>query len=109
MVEKPLHMLVVVNVFLSVKNTHCAKSSLLTPLPLLANVQTSLYALKVILKGLKHETSSGYNAHEVCDGRVIKFNPTPIALCTTSKVTCELWSSKMNKWRLVGLRLPPNF
>lgn len=24
--EKPLHMLVVVNVFLSVKNTHCAKS-----------------------------------------------------------------------------------
>ncbi len=86
-------MLIVVNVFLSAKNTHCTKSSLLASLPLLANVQTSLYALKVILKGLKHETSSGCNTHEVCDGRVIKFNPTPIALCTTSTVTCELCSS----------------
>jgi hypothetical protein len=37
------------------------------------------------LKGLKHETSNDCNAHEMCDGKVIKSNPTPIALCTTSK------------------------
>jgi len=61
------------------------------PPPLLTNVQTYLYALKVVLKGLKHETSSGCNACEVCDGKVIKSNPTPTTLCTTCKVTCELW------------------
>ncbi len=85
MAKIPLHMVVVVNVFLSVKDTHCAKSSLLAPLPLLANVQTFLYVLKIVLKGLKHETSNDCNAHEMCDGKVIKSNPTPIALCTTSK------------------------
>ncbi len=69
MVEKTLHVLVDVNAFLSVKDTHCAKSSLLIPLPLLANVQTPLYVLKIVLKGLKHETSSGCNTHETCDGR----------------------------------------
>jgi hypothetical protein len=80
MAKKPLHMLVVVNAFLSAKNTHCAKSSLLAPLPLLAYVQTFLYTLKAILQGLKHETSNGCNACEVCNGKVIR--PTPIALCT---------------------------
>ncbi len=102
-------MLVVVNVFLNVNDTHCAKSSLLAPLPLLANVKTFLYVLKVVLKDLEHETSSDCNAHEVCGGKVIKFNPTPIILCTTSMVTCELWSSRMSKWQLVGLSLPPKF
>ncbi len=91
MAEKPLHMLVVVNAFVNARDTHCAKSYLLAPLFLLTNVQTSLYALKVVLKGLKHETSNGCNACEVCDGKVIKSNPTPIVLCTTSKVTCKLW------------------
>jgi hypothetical protein len=81
MAEKPLHMLVVVSAFLSTRNTHCAKSSLLAPLPLLAYFQTFLYTLKAILKGLKHETSNGCNACEVCNGKVIKFRPTPIALC----------------------------
>ncbi len=57
MAEKPLHMLVVVSAFLSARDTHCAKSSLLAPPPLLAYVQTLLYTLKTILKGLKHETS----------------------------------------------------
>ncbi len=91
MAKKPLHMLVVVNAFLNARDSHCAKSYLLTPLLLLANVQTSLYALKVVWKGLKHETSNGCNACEVCDGKVIKSSPTPIALCITSKVACELW------------------
>jgi hypothetical protein len=36
---------------------------------LLANVQTPLYVFKIVLKGLKHETSSGCNTHETCDGR----------------------------------------
>jgi hypothetical protein len=53
MVKKPLHMLVVVSAFLNARDTHCAKSSLLTPIPLLANVQTSIYDVKTILKGLK--------------------------------------------------------
>jgi len=56
MAGKPLHMLVVVCVFLNVRDTHYAKSSLLTPFPLLSNVYTFLYVLKAILKGLKHET-----------------------------------------------------
>ncbi len=34
--------------------------------------------MKAILKGLKHETSSGCNAYEVCDGKMIKSSPTPI-------------------------------
>jgi len=56
MVEKPLNMLVVVSAFLNVRDTHCAKSSLLTPFTkFLAYVQTFLYIWKTVLKILKHE------------------------------------------------------
>jgi hypothetical protein len=83
MLEKPLHMLVIVSVFISVRDTHCAKSSLLTPFTkFLAYVQTFLYIWKTVLKILKHETWNGYNACEVCDNMMIKSSCTPIALCT---------------------------
>jgi hypothetical protein len=83
MAEKPLHMPVVVSAFLNVRDTHCAKYSLLAPfIKLLAYVQTFLYIWKVVLKILKHETSHGYNACEVCDNMLIKSSPTPIVLCT---------------------------
>ncbi len=91
MVEKPLYMLVIVNALLSARNTHYAKSSLLSPLPLCPNI---FICFQNNFEGLKHETSSGCNACEVCDGRVIKYSPTPIALCTTFKVTFELWPSR---------------
>jgi len=32
--------------------------------------------LNVILKGLKHETFKGYKAWNVCEGKMIMFNPT---------------------------------
>jgi len=55
MAKKPLHLLVGVSALLNARDTHCAKSFLLAPIPLLANVQTSIYALKATLKGLKYQ------------------------------------------------------
>jgi hypothetical protein len=66
MAKKPLHILVVVSVFLNARNTHCAKSSLLAPIPLLANVQTSIYVLKAILESLKHAKHQVVVMHVKC-------------------------------------------
>ncbi len=66
----------------------------LAPFPLFVSVQTSMYGLNAILKGLKHATLKGWNAWLMCDGKVIKSNPTSI-------VTCELWPSKTSKCRFV--------
>jgi len=45
------------NVFPNIINTHCARSSFLTPFPLLAKVHTSMENLNVALNNLKHATT----------------------------------------------------
>ncbi len=52
-------------------------------------VATSLSFLNVILNGLKHETSRGWNACEVCEGRVIMSKPKAIACFRAFSVTCD--------------------
>ncbi len=61
----------------------------------------SLSFLKVVLNGLKHETSRGWSGCEVCEGKVIMSKPKAIACSTSYSVTCDSWPSIINKWRLV--------
>ncbi len=92
--------------FLKAKDIHDAKSFFPTPFLLLANVHTSLYDLNAILKGLKNVTSKGCNVSLVCDGTVIRSNPTAHALCMMSIVTWELWPLRICKCRLNVHKLP---
>ncbi len=64
-------------------------------------VATSLSFLNVTLNGLKHETSKGWNACEVCEGEVIMSKPKAIACFRAFNVTCDPWPFRTNKWRLV--------
>jgi hypothetical protein len=57
--------------------------------------------LNVVLNGLKHETSKGWNACEVCVGKVIMSKRKAIACSRASNVTCDPWPSKTNKRQLV--------
>ncbi len=104
MVEKPLHMLVVVNAFLSARDTHFAKSSLLAPVPLLTYVQTFYILWKQFWKvwNMKHQM---FVMHVKCAmARWLNLDPHPL-LCAHIWVTCELWPLQMNKWWLIGLIL----
>ncbi len=101
----PLHILFGFNVFFNARKTHCTRSFFLTPFPLLARIQRSVYVLNVVLNDLNHATSRGCKTWLVCNGKFIKSNPTPLALCTISAVTCELWPSISNKWQLIRHRL----
>lgn len=58
------------------------------------------FLLKAILKGLKQLTLKGYMAWEVWKGNVYMSNPNCYAYFTISKVTCEPWSFRINKWWL---------
>jgi hypothetical protein len=94
MAEKPLHMLVVVSAFLNVRYTHCAKPSLLAPFNrLLPYVQTFVYIWKIVLKILKHQTSNGYNACEVCDSMMIKSSTTHCFVHISTVTNHLKWAS----------------
>ncbi len=53
--------------------------------------------LKIVLKGLKQVTSKGCNAWDVCEGKIIVFNPNVYACSIASRVTWDPWPSKMYK------------
>ncbi len=55
------------NVFPNIRDIHCARSSFLTPFPLLAKVHTSMENLNVVLNNLKHATSIGCKTWLGCD------------------------------------------
>ncbi len=56
---------------------------------LLIVIVASLSFLNVVLKGLKQETFKCWRACEVCEGKVIMFNPKSIAYFVASDVTCD--------------------
>ncbi len=48
-----------------------------------------LLFLNVVLKGLKQETSKGWKACELCEGKVIMSNPIFIICLMAFNVTCD--------------------
>jgi hypothetical protein len=54
----------------------------------------SLSFLKIVLKGLKQVTSKGCNAWDVCEGKIIVFNPNVYACSIASKVRWDPWPSR---------------
>jgi hypothetical protein len=101
-VRKPLLMFFSDNAFCKAVDTHFAKTSFDTPLDLFRSTHTSRSRRKACLKGLKHDTSNGCMACDVCKGRVKRSSPTLPAIFTTSMVTCEPWPSRISKWRHEG-------
>jgi hypothetical protein len=57
--------------------------------------------LNVVLKGLKQNTSNGYNACDVCNDNVIMFNLNSFACSIASKVIWLSSPSKINKCLLL--------
>ena len=53
------------------------------------------------LKGLKHDTSKGYRTWEIWLDKEIISKHEFMATVTIFKVTCELWSFKINKYIFV--------
>jgi hypothetical protein len=51
--------------------------------------------MKVVLNGLKQFTFRGYKAWEMCESKVVIFNPNSWAYFIASKVTCEPCSYEM--------------
>jgi len=82
----PLHTLFGFNVFFNARETHCIRSFFLTPFPLLARVQRSMYVLNVILNDLNHATSK-VAKHGLCVMDNL-LNPTPPS-CLMHNIYCN--------------------
>lgn len=65
---------------------------------LLLAIIASFSLFNVALNGLKHETTRGWSACEVCEGKVIMSKPKAIACFKAFSVTCNPWPSRTNKW-----------
>ena len=66
---------------------HSHRSCFYTLLPLFTRVQESLIYLKAVLNILKQDTSRGYKAWEVWEGKEMMSSPTPMAIVTSFNVT----------------------
>jgi hypothetical protein len=58
--------------------------------------------MEKLFERLEMLTSNGYNACQVCEGRVRRSNLALLASYTTLTHTCDMWPSKMRRCRCFG-------
>jgi hypothetical protein len=64
---------------------------------LMDGLEKDLTFLNVVLKGLKQNTSNGYNACDLCNDNAIMFNSNFFACSISSKVIWVPCPSRINK------------